>query len=48
MENSIKMIFVSKLFLIPVEYIDGKITIWPPDDINLIYLCWVTEINMDF
>ena len=44
MENGIKMIFVSKWFLIPVEYIDSKITIWPPDDISFIYLCWVTNI----
>ena len=42
MENGIKMIFMSKRFLIPVEYTDSKITIWPPDDISLIYLCWVT------
>ena len=46
MENGIKMIFVSKWFLILVEYIDSKITIWPPDDISLINLCWVT-INID-
>ena len=44
MENGIKLIFVSKCFLIPVEYIDSKITIWPPDDISLIYLCWVTYV----
>ena len=37
MENGFKMIFVSKWFLIPVEYIDTKITVWPPDDISLIY-----------
>ena len=42
MENGIKMIFVLKWFLIPVDYIDNKITIWPPDDISLIYSCWVT------
>ena len=42
MENGIKMIFVSEWFLIPVEYTDSKITIWPPDDISFIYLCWVT------
>ena len=42
MENVIKMIFVSKWFLIPVEYIDSKITIWPPDNISLIYSRWVT------
>ena len=33
---------VSKWFFIPVEYIDSKITIWSPDDISLIYLCWAT------
>ena len=44
----IKMIFMSKLFLIPVEFIDSKITIWPPDDISLIYLCWVTIIHTSF
>ena len=42
MESGIKMIVVSKRFLIPVEYIESKITIWPLDDISLIYLCWVT------
>ena len=31
MENDIKMIFVSKQFLIPVKYIDSKITICPSD-----------------
>ena len=41
MENGIKMIFVSKWFLIPVEYIDSKITICPPD-ISLIYSWLVT------
>ena len=46
MESGIKIIFVSKWFLIPVEYIDSKITIWPPDDISLIYSCWVTFINI--
>ena len=30
------MIFVTKWFLIPVEYMNSEITIWPPDDI--IYL----------
>ena len=44
MENGIKMIFVSKWVLIPVEYIDSNITIWPPDDISLIYSCWVTYL----
>ena len=28
MKNGIKMIFVTKGFLIPVEYIDSKIKIW--------------------
>ena len=37
MENGIKMIFMSKWFLICVEYIDSKIPIWPPDNISLIY-----------
>ena len=45
MENGIKLIFVSKWFFIPVEYIDSKITIWPPDDISLIYSCWVTVVR---
>ena len=44
MENGIKIMFMSKVFLIPVEYLDSKITIWPPDDISLIYLCWITFI----
>ena len=44
MENGIKMIFVSKWFLIPVECIFNQITIWSPDDISLIYLRWVTYI----
>ena len=38
MENGIKMILVSKLFLIPVKYTDSKITIGPSYDISLIYL----------
>ena len=42
MENGIRKISVSKWSLIPVENIDNKITIWPPDDMSLIYLCWVT------
>ena len=46
MENGIKMFFVSKWFLDFVEYIDSKITIWPSDDISLIYLCWVTYNNI--
>ena len=29
MENDIRMIFISKWFLISVEYIDSKFTIWP-------------------
>ena len=47
MENGIEMIFVSKWFLIPVKYIYIKITIWPPDNIGLIYLCWVTYYLAD-
>ena len=47
MENGIKMIFVSKWFFTAVEYIDSKITIWPPDDISLIYLCWVTYMQIN-
>ena len=43
--SGIKMIFLSKWFLIPVEYIDSKITIWPPRDINLICLWWVTKMQ---
>ena len=39
------MIFVSKWFLNPVEYTDNKITIWPPDNISLIYTCWVTNVE---
>ena len=42
MENGIEMVFVSIWFLIPAEYFDSKTTIWPPDNISLIYLCWVT------
>ena len=42
MKNGIKMIFVSKGFLIPVEYFDRQITIWFPDDISRIFSCWVT------
>ena len=46
MENGIKMIFGSKWFLILVEYSDSKITFWPPDDISLTYLCWVTYFQL--
>ena len=45
MENGIKMIIVSKWFLISIKYIDSKITICPPEDISLIYLCWVTNVK---
>ena len=31
--------------MIPVECIDIKIIIWAPDDISLIYLCWITYVT---
>ena len=46
MQNGIKMVLGLQWFLIPVEYIYSKITIWPPDNISLIYLCWITIVYM--
>ena len=43
MEIGIKMILMPKWFLISAEYIDIEIKIWPPDDISLIYSCWVCK-----
>ena len=43
MENGMGIIFVPKWFLIRLEYSDSKITIWPPDNISLIYWRLVTK-----
>ena len=42
MKNCIKVIFVSKWFLIIVECFHSKFKFGHPNDISVIYSCWVT------